>query len=51
MKQTFVILAMLLIAGCNSSKKENQLFKLIPSEVSDIAFINKIEELKFLYNS
>ena len=44
MKRTLVILALLLITGCNISKKENQLFNLISSEVSEITFVNKIEE-------
>lgn len=48
MKRTLVILALLLIAGCNISKEENQLFKLVPSEVSELAFINKIEESELL---
>lgn len=30
--------------SCSTSKKEDKLFELVPSEVSDIAFINKIVE-------
>ena len=48
MKQTLVILTVLLSVSCNTSKKENQLFNLIPSEVSEIAFINTIEETEEL---
>lgn len=48
MKQTLVILTVLLLVSCNTAKKENQLFRLIPSDVSEITFINKIEETEKL---
>ncbi|MEP5338355.1 MAG: VCBS repeat-containing protein [Algibacter sp.] len=44
MKQTLIILGVLLCVACNTSTKENQLFKLRPSEFTEIAFVNKIEE-------
>tara|TARA_R110001583_G_scaffold17014_21_gene69383 strand:+ start:717 stop:4016 length:3300 start_codon:yes stop_codon:yes gene_type:complete len=49
MKQTLVILLGILFVSCNTStKKENQIFKVIPLEVSEVSFINKIEESEAL---
>ena len=48
MKQTLIILLVVLCAACNTTKKENQLFKLIPSEVSEVSFANNIEESEAL---
>jgi hypothetical protein len=44
MKQTLVVLTIFFLVSCSTSKTEDKLFELIPSEVSNIAFLNKIEE-------
>jgi hypothetical protein len=48
MKHIFIPFLILLLLGCNSNTSEKQLLKLTPSSVTNISFVNKINETEEL---